>query len=87
MFSRVNISHVIVNKIRKNLRNSSLWIIFLLIAEFLKSSSATYLAADKLPPGPEQNAAREAEIRRQELLQQMRQVRLLCIVLCIANFC
>lgn len=43
-------------------------------SEFLNTSSATYLAADKLPPGPEQRAAQEAEIRRQELLQQMRQI-------------
>ncbi|XP_042865872.1 synaptosomal-associated protein 29-like [Penaeus japonicus] len=43
-------------------------------SEFLNTSSATYLAADKLPPGPEQQAANEAEIRRQELLKQMRQV-------------
>ncbi|XP_068228612.1 synaptosomal-associated protein 29 [Palaemon carinicauda] len=43
-------------------------------SEFLNTSSATYLAADKLPPGPEQRAAHEAEIRRQELLQQMRQI-------------
>lgn len=43
-------------------------------SEFLNTSSATYLAADKLPPGPEQRAAQEAEMRRQELLQQMRQV-------------
>lgn len=43
-------------------------------SEFLNTSSATYLAADKLPPGPEQQAANEAEMRRQELLKQMRQV-------------
>lgn len=40
----------------------------------MNTSSATYLAADKLPPGPEQQAAQEAEIRRQELIRQMRQV-------------
>ncbi|XP_071549316.1 synaptosomal-associated protein 29 isoform X1 [Panulirus ornatus] len=44
-------------------------------SEFMNTSSATYLAADKLPPGPEQQAAREAEVRRQELLRQMRQVK------------
>ncbi|KAK7073095.1 Synaptosomal-associated protein [Halocaridina rubra] len=43
-------------------------------SEFLNSSSATYLAADKLPPGPEQRAAQEAEMRRQEVLRQMRQI-------------
>lgn len=40
--------------------------------EFLNTSSATYLASDKLMPGPEQEAAREAELRRQEVLRQMR---------------
>lgn len=48
---------------------------YLISTEFLNTSSATYLAADKLPPGPEQQAANEAEMRRQELLKQMRQVR------------
>lgn len=41
---------------------------------FMNSSSATYLAADRLPAGPEQQAAMEAEMRRQELLRQMRQI-------------
>ncbi|XP_045608555.1 synaptosomal-associated protein 29 [Procambarus clarkii] len=43
-------------------------------SEFMNSSSATFLAADRLPPGPEQQAAQEAEMRRQQLLHQMRQV-------------
>lgn len=40
--------------------------------EFLNTSSATYLASDKLMPGPELEAARDAELRRQEVLRQMR---------------
>ncbi|XP_045131008.1 synaptosomal-associated protein 29-like [Portunus trituberculatus] len=42
--------------------------------EFLNTSSATYLASDKLMPGPEMEAAREAELRRQEVLRQMRDI-------------
>lgn len=42
--------------------------------EFLNTSSATFLASDRLVPGPEQQAAQEAELRRQEVLRQMRQI-------------
>lgn len=48
--------------------------ISVLSSEFLNTSSATYLASDKLMPGPELEAAREAELRRQEVLRQMRDV-------------
>ncbi|XP_063860045.1 synaptosomal-associated protein 29-like isoform X1 [Scylla paramamosain] len=44
------------------------------LIEFLNTSSATYLASDKLMPGPEMEAAREAELRRQEVLRQMRDI-------------
>ncbi|KAG0716688.1 Synaptosomal-associated protein 29 [Chionoecetes opilio] len=42
--------------------------------EFLSTSSATYLASDRLAPGPEVTAMREAEVRRQEVLRQMKQI-------------
>ena len=40
----------------------------------MNSSSAPYLAADKLPLTPEQKAIADAESRQKELYQQMRQV-------------
>ena len=53
------------------------WIVWLnndVFSEFLNTSSAAYLASDRLMPGPEQQAASEAELRRQEVLRQMRDV-------------
>lgn len=43
-------------------------------AAFMSSSSAAYLAADRLPQSPAQRAAEEAETQRQEVLKQMRDV-------------
>lgn len=43
-------------------------------AEFLNTSSSTFLASDRLQPGPEKQAADEVEVRRQEILRQMREV-------------
>ena len=47
---------------------------FHLISEFLNSSGASYLAADRMPETAEQRAVREAEERRQDLLQKMTDV-------------
>lgn len=43
-------------------------------AAFMSSSSAAYLAADRLPQSPAQRAAEEAETQRQQVLKQMRDV-------------